>query len=535
MTDSAREIASESLEAYLLLYHHLNSLGDRCTLMMREWLLPIYLDTAAYIVLMKSVQCGISEYLTIFTLAEMMRGNFVLYGFPTDTDRDDFAHTRFERVVDGVPLYTEGKGSVDNVGLKHFWQGGAYFVTTGSKTAFKSKTVQAVAIDELDQCNMANLVYAKDRTAATGILLGREPKFRMVGNPTISGYGIHSEYNKTDKKVYSFKCPHCNEWQDLRWEKNICRQIDNMRYELFDTDWAVESGDDVKIMCKKCMGTIEREDATAEWIARSPGVDRSGYHISQLITYQFKIKDLWADFIEGLSKPLEHQAFINSKLGLPYSGTGEKLSYDDLDACSQDYHFPNRHSDTIAGVDVGKVLHVRIDCLENGCRKMVWAGIVPNDKQWTSLHRLFERMGVKFCIIDALPETNAARTFIESFRKGFLCFFTKGERSGRLDPTPAEKHKREISVNRTEQLDNATSTYIRKKAIIPASYRNIDNGDWINQMFAPTRILDVKRNPPVYVWDSGDEADHHRFADCYCNMAATLMGWGTAQSEIIFI
>lgn len=459
----------------------------------------------------------------------MMRGNFVLYGFPTDTDRDDYAHTRFERVVDAVPIYSKGKGTVDNVGLKHFWNGGAYFVTTGSKTAFKSKTVQNVIIDELDQCNMQNLVYAKDRTAATGILLGREPKFRMVGNPTISGYGIHSEFNKTDKKYYSFKCPHCGVWQDLKWESNICRQVDNMTYELLDKDWTPESGDDIKILCKKCMGVIDREAVPAEWIAQKPSIDRSGYHISQLITHQFSIKALWDDFIEGLTNPLRHQAFINSKLGLPYSGSGEKLSFDDLDACSQDYHFPNRHGDTIAGVDVGKVLHVRIDVLEDGFRKMVWAGTVPD---WDELKRLFDRMGVAFCIIDALPETHKAREFIEEFKSGLLCYFIKSDNSGILKPNKLE-HK--ISVNRTEQLDNATAVYIRKRCIIPSHYRTLDGGDWISQMFAPTRILDINRKPPSYVWDAGDDPDHHRFADCYCNIAATLMGWGTAQTEIIWI
>jgi len=458
-----------------------------------------------------------------------MRGNYVLYGFPTDTDRDEFIHDRLDKVVDKVKLYMDGKGSVDNVGLKHFWDAGLYAVTTGSKTAFKSKTVQTVIIDELDKCNMENLVLAKDRTAACYILLGREPNFRKVGNPTISGYGIHAEFEKTDKKYYSFKCSHCNQWQDLKWERNICRQIDNMTYELIDTEWTLESKRDINIHCKSCGGILNRIHDKAEWIAEKPSIEKSGYHISQLFTNQFSIKSLWNDFNESLSKPLEHQAFINSKLGLPYTGSGEKLSFYDLDNCSADYYFPSGHGDSFAGVDVGRLLHVRIDCFADDKRKMIWAGTVAD---WDALNRLFERMGVRFCIIDALPETHKAREFIEAFGHGLLCYFTKSERSGTLKPN-IEEHT--INVNRTEQIDDATSVYVRRQCIIPSHYRTIDNGDWVDQMFAPTRVLDLMRNPPVYKWDAGDEPDHHRFADVYCNMAARLLGWGDAEPVILWL
>ena len=481
---------------------------------------------------MKSVQCGITEWLVVFTLAELMRGNFVLYAFPTDGDRDEFIHDRLDRVVDKVKLYTEGRGIIDNVGLKHFWDAGLYAVTTGSKTAFKSKTVQTVNIDELDQCNMDNLVLAKDRTAACGILLGREPNFRKVGNPTISGYGIHAEFEQTDKKYYHFQCSHCNEWQHLIWEKNVCHQIDNMTYELLDIKWTEESKRDINIHCKKCGGILKRQTDPTEWIAEKPGVVKSGYQISQLFTNQFSVRSLWNDFTDSLTKPLEHQAFINSKLGLPYAGSGEKLSLTDFDACCHDYQFPTRHEDSFAGVDVGNDLHVRIDCFENSKRKMLWAGKVAD---WIALDRLFERMGVRFCIIDALPEKHKAREFIKAFGHGLLCFFTKSERQGPLKVTPKNIEDKEISVNRTEQIDDATSVIIRNQAIIPNHYRTLDGGDWVDQMFAPTRILDASRNPPVYKWDSGGQPDHHRFADVYCNMAARLLGWGEAERVMIWL
>jgi hypothetical protein len=400
--------------------------------------------------------------------------------------------------------------------------------------SFKEFPADVLIIDELDLCNQDNLVYVTDRISGVSFR-GFEPVIRKISNPTVSGYGIHKEYTElSNKREWFVKCGHCNEWQPLDWFVNVVRQTGDASYSLLSP---TEPGSGELIVCRSCGKLFDRR-GQGEWVAEVPDRKISGYHISKLITDQTSIAALYDKFVKSQNNATERQHFINSELGLPYTGEGDKLSFTDFIRCSLDgYYLPLRgydaegnHLTTVAGIDVGSVLHYRIDALVNGKRRMVAVGHVPSFEE---MERKLKLYGVRIFVIDEKPEMHKAREFVTANRNGFLCNYSEPRNTAAFKADPKT---REIKVNRTESLDESTSMYIEGKVELPVDWASLDGGEWVKQMTAPTRVIDMKQNPPIYIWDEAGQADHHRHADNYCHMAAKILGFGIkSRAEILWI
>jgi len=524
------KIASESLETYLMIYHHRNTINQRCTLNNREWLVDILLDKCPRKVFMKAVQCGITNYLEVVTFAEMMRGHFVLYVMPSETDRNAFINTRIDPVTEAVPLYKAGRGKVDNVGIKQFWSGGLKTVGSNSKASFASYTAQTVNIDEVDLCNKDNLVFAEDRVSAIRLLTGDiQARLNFCGNPSVPGTGIAQMYAESDQKEYLFQCPGCRRWQEYNWFETVVRLTDDGNYELRNPSKPA-------IVCPHCNKILMNKDnLKSEWIAKRPELSNiiSGYHITQMFTRQFTIEELYNDFNLCRNNPSKMQAFYNSRLGIPFTGSGDVLDIALLDKCVADYKLPHTSNKTVGGIDVGKDFHLRIDKLNDGKRVMQFAGTCGTEK---SLIETLVRFGCSVVCMDADPETHTARRLRAILKKyNIQLLLVRYNTNVALSGRKINKETGTITVNRTESLDRSLSAYIHNQVVIPGSFRHIDNGEWVKQMMAPVRRLDINRNPPSYIWDEGNKPDHHRHADNYCQIASELVGFGNRQYKIQWI
>lgn len=532
----AEQIACKWPELFVAIFHHRNTAGQPMSFINRPWLSTIYKDKSPYQIFMKAVQCGLSERTIIEALTSAREGRSVLYILPTLEVRNDFVNNRIDKMIEQVPFYRDMMHGADNTGLKHFGKGTIKFVGSNVLMSFKEFPADVIIIDELDQCNQSNIIYATDRISGVSFR-GYEPIIRKISNPSVSGYGIHKEYSElSDKREWFVKCAHCNEWQNLDWFVNVVRQTGDQTFSISNSTEGQWNGEPA-LVCRSC-GKLLEGNMPGEWVAEFPDRTVVGYHISKLITDQTSLSELYHKFIASLNNPTEKQHFINSELGLPYTGEGDKLSFADFMRCTIDgYHLPLRGCDddgnqliTIAGVDVGLILHVRIDALMNGKRRMLYAGSVPD---FGELKSLLTRYGVRIYVIDEKPEMHKAREFIHSYPGGFLCSYTE-PRS--VSPFKVDPKTQQIKVNRTESLDEATSMYVSAKIELPVDWQYIDNGEWLKQMTAPTRIIDIKQTPPVYIWDEAGQADHHRHADNYCQMAAKILGFGiNNRAEMIWI
>lgn len=511
----------------IALFQHRSTRGAELVMDDRPWLLPIYTDRAPAMVVMKSVQCGITEYAICRMMQKLRQGRSLLYVLPTLEVRNNFVNNRIDRTIEEVPFYKRGCKGTDNTGLKHIFHGTVKFVGSNVRMGFKEFPADDLIIDELDECDQDNLAFAYDRLASAV-----EPTILKVANPTVSGYGIHDAYEKSDKKQWQIKCAHCNEWQPLDWFVNFVRQTDDGAFASMSLHDSVASagtgGDDRPPHCRQCDKPLDRH-AEGCWVKENQASDISGYHISKLFTRQITSGELYRRFDEALTNQTKKQVFYNSELGLPYAGEGDQLTMADMERCIADYVMPKTATWSVAGVDVGSVLHVAVDVFEEGRRKAVFRGIVPD---WDELDRVVKRYNCRTGVIDALPEIHKAREFCKTHSRFFVCEYSK---EGRTGGEMMNRDDRIVKANRTESLDEMVAGILSQRVIYPKDIRTVAKGDFVRQMMVSTRILDMTRKPvPLFVWTEAGQPDHFFHAENYVHMAAKLAGFGAGEMKVIY-
>jgi hypothetical protein len=151
---------------------------------------------------------------------------------------------------------------------------------------------------------------------------------------------------------------------------------------------------------------------------------------------------------------VEVAAHHNFGLGLPYAPKGGSISRDLVLACRRDYRCPEGYRGeqwVTAGVDVGKVLQVRISYwVSNGKAVPLYIG---EEAEFEDLAHLWDRYGVNFGLIDDRPEERAAREFAaRSAGRGALLRWGGEEQR---DPFTFDEDRRLVIARRTWACDHA--------------------------------------------------------------------------------
>src|SRR5207245_4148401 len=111
----------------------------------------------------------------------------------------------------------------------------------------------------------------------------------------------------------------------------------------------------------------------------------------------------------------EVAAHYHFDLGLPYAPRGGSLSAELVLACRREWVMPASYSGggwVTAGVDVGRVLHVRISEWRGEKAVPLFIGEVPD---FDDLADLWSRDEVNFGLIDEPPEERMAREVANQF------------------------------------------------------------------------------------------------------------------------
>lgn len=168
---------------------------------------------------------------------------------------------------------------------------------------------------------------------------GSDAKAVEACTPTIEDVGIHAEYLQSDQAKYFVPCPHCGEYQILRfgsdgsggvrWEGGSGSTMDDVSLaehvaKIRMTAW---------YECQSCGGRIENSDKRAMlgnglWVRRgqeikggvvvgtAPATDVRGYQLSSLYSPFQSFGDVAAAFVKLRGEPT--QDFVNSFLGEPW-------------------------------------------------------------------------------------------------------------------------------------------------------------------------------------------------------------------------
>lgn len=491
--------------------------GEPFSFLNYHFLRDLYKDDSEYIIVQKASQMGFSEWCvnTALWFADEGKGN-VLYFFPTQNVMDDFSKARIsERINDSDYLIKrvsqEGEDSrgekIDSVRLRKLGKHYMYF--RGSDNTRQLITIDADLLirDELDFMKPVNLPIMEKRLGASQYKWKRD-----ISTPSYPDFGIHKAYLTTDQRKYLLKCPHCNHWQELDFFENV----------KFTTP------EDGKVVCVKCGGKLNRF-AEGEWVAEYPDKSTHGYRINRLYSPFATLKELITNSLKHSES--EVQTFFNFELGKERAPKGGKISRDIILACTEEgYEMPlNSRTPCSMGVDVGKVLNVRISRKTEWGRRAVFIGMVDSFEE---LGDLMIRYNVNLCCIDAMPETRKVKEFAKRFEgKVKLVYFSS--QTEKVKEKEGDERIKCLHCDRTQVIDDVVAEFVKGRNILPCNIEGID--EYIKQVTAPVRVIEKDksgRDIPRWI-ESGP--DHYMFSEVYDYLACYIGATKRAGTAVTWV
>lgn len=494
---------------------------------------------AEEVVWIKSTQTGMSAYAWRWAVRQVDQfGDTTLYIFPTAEHVREFGDERIEPAIEQSSYLKSriGAAFVRHKSLKRIGAGFLHLRGSNSKAGAQSVAAQCLVFDEYDLLDQRNLPQIERRiTGARQI--GRHPKIRRLGTPTVEGAGIAQAFEHSDQRVWKVECPDCALEQEVTWEENVrwTNEPDGptMRagHDEYDDPKHVER---VWRCCKAC--EAELDVARGQWEPQRPGRTVIGYHATRLIVPRTDLKQIVV--ASRSTRPMDVETFENNDLGRAYSASEASLDQTALLAACE-LGGPRLEAyvgfnPVTMGVDVAgeRDLNVRIDeqlppenpAIPNP-RRALWIGTCDSFEKVVAL---IERFQVQVCVVDANPERRMGKALRSTFAPGrvLLCEYDDrneadsikvetGEKGTVLDGVPLK-----VRVNRTEAID-AMMDSIRQLRNLPL--RDPPAG-WFDQMRSLKRKTELdKRGRVKRVYKTtGTAGDDFAHADVYCLVATEL-------------
>jgi len=461
---------------------------------------------------MKSTQCGVSEWALIRAIAHTgLRGLSVFYVLPTDTVKNRYVQNRVDMSVKLTPFYKEllsvgGPDSPDSTLLKHFGRGALAFAGSNTPNPFTEFPADDLIIDEYDRCHHAHVHMAEERLSASDFR-GRV----YISQPTTEGHGIALLMEKSTKSRWFI--PHdCGHWVTPDFFTHVVQQEGDKSWVIVDPEYRRGGSNDIRLICDHCHKPIDRF-ADGEWVDANQDSDMKGRQISKLFSSAVTLKEMVDNFNDGLSNDSKMQRFYNGDLGLPYTAAGAKIDTNMLRACIDQNHTMGNTDPgpCVMGVDVGNVLHVRINRLLPDDRVLaVYVGSVNTEKD---IAELWRRYNVKAGVIDAMPETRMSKRLAFRLRTMFMC------RYGNSLVEHIDAANKLMNVDRTSQMDAIKELVLTRRLVLPRNILSVP--EYAAHMCAPTRVYDEEKGR--YFWTEGSLADHFFHAELYALLARRFL------------
>lgn len=490
---------------WLALRHHITHKRKRLDFIRHAYLKAIYHDQSDYMIIKKSTQCGISEYLIVRAIGKSIKGKNVFYVLPTYDLVNRMVRNRFDKTIGFTDFYKELEKitkledetkRAESMTLKDIGAGSIAFVGSNSTAGFTEYPADEVIIDELDECNPDNIAMAWERLSAS-----EDRSEIKVANPKIEGTGIDAEFVDTDMLEWTIQCEYCDSFVVIDWFKHVVREVEERTYIIRDTDWEWGIDRDIYPICDKCGKPLNR---MAEGFWNSTGVGKKrGYHISKFFSGSVTMLELVNRFNEGLKNNTKLQRFYNADLGLAFTAKGAKINKEMLDALLSTHR--NKSVSTgfgVMGIDVGNVLNIIIgDLLPTMAIKITYIGEVTVEV--SEVVRLVRQHNVRIGVIDALPEQHFVQKLKIAIPNIFSCYYQDSKKA------PIDM-SRNVSVDRTASMDAVQESILTQMFLLPMNAESVPK--FYDQMMTSTRIFDEKANKGRgnYKWvESGPDHYHH--------------------------
>lgn len=271
----------------------------------------IFRDLSPNQVCLKGAQIG-------FTILEIFKSFFVaknlgldiIFTQPTDKDVQIFAGGKVNRIINNNPVLREYTKDKDSVEQKVVGNSMIYYRGTFTRKSAISVTADLLIHDEVDFSDQEVISDYESRLQHSQY--GWKWYF---GHPSVSNTGVAKIWGRSDQKHWFITCPKCKVEHYMEFPDSVCfdRKVYQCKYckaELKDID-RIKG----RWVNKYNMGDIvETEEGKVK-------IEYSGYWIPLLIAPWISAEKI-LDYYKN--KPADY--FYNRVLGLPYDGSGNKVS-----------------------------------------------------------------------------------------------------------------------------------------------------------------------------------------------------------------
>jgi len=498
-----------------------------------EYLRGLYADESPTMVIRKAAQMGASEYAISRALHfAILHAGRTIYFFPTDHDVGEFSRDRFGPAVEGSPYLKALVRNTDTAGYKQIGGGVIYFRGTRSRTRMKSVPADFLIFDELDEMAPGNIALAEKRLGHSewGWSL-------RLSTPSLPEYGIDAAFGETDQRHWLLRCPSCGRYRCL--EDEFLEHHGSPQDPRAEICFIRGEPGSERLVCLDCGGALD--PARGAWVAKYPDRGIHGYQLSKFQSQRVSQKEREQGY---LTKPAALLAdwratrfpeeFFNSEVGLPYLAAEGGLTEQDLLALEGRYGQPDSGKGCVMGVDQGNGLHVVVkEPTASGIVLTVRIHYEPmTDAVFSHLDHVMADYDVRVCVIDALPNTHAARAFARRFPgRVWMNFYSATQRGGAAWSRDQEGSPI-VSVNRTESLDAWRDAYKLQRRRLPRGAADL--AEYRRQM---TNVLRKVEEDPV----TGEKRarwikrgpDHFAHADNYAEIALGRLHAGRVSVRVV--
>lgn len=519
---------------------HLNSKGEPMEFENDHHIWPLYNTLAPRVAVEGSVQSMKSEWLIVDHIAMAACGLSVFFVLPKVETRTTYVQNRINARLGESQEYRAlmAGGSFDNTMIKSFrGYGTVRYVGANARSDMREFPADAVVVEETQECNPENLMYACDRMEHS------KYKFeRYVGNPTTRGRGINYYFAQSNQQLWHVVCDKCHEPISLDFFNVVIGQKfdDNglpVDYWLLDEDWKPNCGRDVYCMCPNCAVPLDRANTQKGlWIPQKPEIlTFDGYRLSKLMTSRSSVLTNFENFETAWDDAGKMEWFYTSCCGKPFAAEDSKLTVFLLQKAAmrdepytlvlhgETAHVPNdcHHGVCTMGIDQGKRFDVRVsEALPGNRRKMVFCGKI------NTLNELINvgiRYNVQVAVIDSMPEYHVVENFKE--QAPFFVWSCRYDGEGTDHRMKRDKAAHQVRIDRTLALDKALSDIKSGKNLIPTNFRAIIKEKYVEEMTISVRQEEtLKGGETRFIWTKG--IDHQRHADVYDMLARLLLPVG---------
>lgn len=209
---------------------------------------------------------------------------------------------------------------------KKFAGGQWSFAGAASPAQLASRPIRYAGGDEIDR-------WEKTREgSALKLLWKRTGQFQssrkglFVSSPTFEGFGVHGEYQTCLQHEWQLQCQHCDE-----------TQMPKLKHFTWDMDELSEPCN-IRYACEHCGCEHDQVDErklkrSGRWVCTNPGKRsgrRKGYWLNQFGVLRVSWLSTIIEWLEGQDDVEKLQATINTVLAETWTGTGEKLEWEQL-------------------------------------------------------------------------------------------------------------------------------------------------------------------------------------------------------------